>query len=86
MSAIRPTSTCLHDEALISASPIVINSEVKPLAKTLDVCGRLENTYWASCRGFVVVMKLRWFFDLDSWAGKILGFAKKSLLPQAFIH
>jgi hypothetical protein len=27
MRAMRPTSTSLHDEALISASPIVIDSE-----------------------------------------------------------
>jgi hypothetical protein len=74
ISATRPTSTSLHDDALISASPIMIDSEFDRLADVVGACDRVERTHWASCRGFVVVMKLRWFFDFRFVGLKILGF------------
>ena len=74
ISATRPTSTSLHDEALISASPIVIDSKVEKLTEVLEACNRVERTYWVSYRWFVVVVKLRWFFDFRFVGSKILGF------------
>jgi hypothetical protein len=86
MRAIRPTSTSLHDDALISASPIVIYSDGEQLAESFGDCDRVWRTYWAICRGFVVVMKLRWAAISHSWAGKSLGFAKFEVNPQALVH
>jgi hypothetical protein len=44
MRTMRPTSTSLHDDTLISASPIVIDSEVEMLFEdskfTVEVRGR----------------------------------------------
>ena len=86
MRAIRPTSTSLHDDTLISASPIVIDSDGEQLAESFGISDRVGRTYWAICRGFVVVMKLRRATISYSWAGKSLGFAKLAVNPQAFIH
>jgi hypothetical protein len=52
MRTILPTSTSLHDDAVISASPIVIDSEAKVLAKRFGTCEIDFATYWALCRGF----------------------------------
>jgi hypothetical protein len=52
MRTILPTSTSLHDDAVISASPIVIDSEVKLLAERFGTFEIDFRTYWALCRGF----------------------------------
>lgn len=52
MRTILPTSTSLHDDAVISASPIVIDSGPKVLVKRFETRGNDLGTYWALCRGF----------------------------------
>jgi len=39
---MRPTWTCLHDDAVISASPIVNDSGVVKLAAVLPACSDAE--------------------------------------------
>jgi hypothetical protein len=48
MRTTRPTSTSLHVDALMSASPIVIDSERPELADEFDCRDEVQGTYWAS--------------------------------------
>ena len=52
MRTILPTSTSLHDDAVISASPIVIDSEGNVLAERSGTREIALGTYWAMCRRF----------------------------------
>jgi hypothetical protein len=53
MRQTRPTSTSLHDDALISASPIMYDSEGKMLAKCFWQFVLDSWAYWAFCRGLL---------------------------------
>jgi hypothetical protein len=70
MRTILPTSTSLHDDAVISASPIVIDSEAKVLAKRFGTCGIDSATYWALYRGFCRLLEevsLGDKFEIQLW-------------------
>ena len=53
--ATRPTSTILHDDALISASPIVVDSELRGLAGQLGLAMEVSRRTGRCFEGFVVV-------------------------------
>ena len=55
MRTTRPSSTSLHDDTLISASPIVIDSEVERLAVRSSVARKIIRHTGRCVERFVVV-------------------------------